>query len=1463
MASAFAAVTVHNDVYEAYYDSSRTFITTNTPLDGAQAIGYVCADADCSQVGQALWNAAPVSSSANRITLLYPTTKQFSGSNGYGVYVFKEGYIPWEIQATWSGTGTAPTSFAAYLSKINECRSTIDSFEVVNDAYPNQPLWVNLSASLNSRAYAAIQSSGPLEYVPSSLQDHYTVDTRITVEIVSEQGVVVNTQFVDVKIPFSESVPISFQWVPSVLGRYTARVSTQVLDSVCIESEAQFSQKDFNVISRGPSSACYSLLQDLQIRPIAPVANQSVTLTVKRLANFYDTFGNLRPLAHSLVWTVLKDGQVVHESKQEYAAQADVQTFATSQFSYTPLTQGYYTFSVKGETSLCPFNEKTEDVNTIGILVNGPTPLPQNKAPVWVTLPSEQVVMNSGQNVLYAPKNFVSDPDGDTLQVTIKSSSAKATCILNAQGFLTCTPSEIGCGTITFSATDGKETIDASAQLCVVRENQAPVLQALPSQTLDANKAYPSLLNVATFASDPDADALIYSISYQSNTNAVTCSFTSSVLSCQTKDPGVSELTIRVTDGLHVASQVLYITVQGATATLSAQFPDVQLFENSGLNQNIFRLSQKVTNPANLPLIFSIIGETRTDIVDCFINGDMFDCDVKQGASGSSTVTIRADGQQVATTDTLVVSLITNPNGAQCGPAARNYAATETQYTQSLCTRGSPQLVAFPTPGSSVTYFCATQTSNITCGATRDQVVRDDGVCGTAAKNYATTDTQLQGTICASGTLVGQATMPAIGATSFWSCSGSNGGGTAVCSAYRAQAPTPPGVCGSASKDYEATQVSFTGSFCQSGTLASAPTFPQPGTNVQWTCSGSPSVICGASRQDNTPVVNAVCGQAATVYPATTLAFSGNFCQAGTVAQVPLFPNQGGQVQWTCVGSNGGSSTFCTASRSSAPMSVNGVCGTATRNYLASETQLLGTFCQSGDFMGTPMFPQPGGSYTWTCNGQNGGVTASCTATRDTIPAVPGLCGSATRAYTSDETSFGSGVFCSSGQLSSTPTFPLEGQSATWTCLGTNAPNQVCVAFRQQAPQPPINGACGTAARVYSPTDTSLSGSFCQVGSVVGSPFFPSSGSSSSWTCSGQNGGTNAVCVASRTAPAPVDGECGTASRIYGYEDTALTGTFCSVGTRVGVPVFPAPLGQSQWTCAGSNGGANAICAASRAGPPTPVNGVCGNAAQAYPNSAITFIGAFCSSGSTASTPLFPLEGESATWTCVGSNGGVSSVCLAYHAPQITATLAIPDVTLVKNQGDLALGSLDTFLSPQVPGLVYTLMQVSDGHASANCRIESGSMLICGTNTNRIGSTTFEVIARLNGVRITSDRFTVVVNDDGYHLNTTRSQTPDTDRLSVTRFQVGTPVAKMGDVPISIRLTNSGSSIDSAKVSFIVPELGIMNTIGPFRIGAGQSVDRTVMLQMEDAQPGIYDLRLTMSSNGQSVKVVHREIIVD
>jgi hypothetical protein len=177
-----------------------------------------------------------------------------------------------------------------------------------------------------------------------------------------------------------------------------------------------------------------------------------------------------------------------------------------------------------------------------------------------------------------------------------------------------------------------------------------------------------------------------------------------------------------------------------------------------------------------------------------------------------------------------------------------------------------------------------------------------------------------------------------------------------------------------------------------------------------------------------------------------------------------------------------------------------------------------------------------------------------------------------------------------------------------------------------------VNGACGSsngADLTNAPTNN-----LCAAGtasSVSGSGPW-------NWTCAGAEGGTTASC----SALLEINGACGSANGVA--VSTAPTANLCSAGRASTV----TGSGPWNWSCAGSNGGATALCWAPTS---SAVNGACGSSNGAVLTSAPT--ANLCGAG-TAST----VGGSGPwNWTCAGSKGGTTASCEALAAGGVRPVL--------------------------------------------------------------------------------------------------------------------------------------------------------------------------------------------------------------
>gem|GEM_PF-1273507 len=239
-----------------------------------------------------------------------------------------------------------------------------------------------------------------------------------------------------------------------------------------------------------------------------------------------------------------------------------------------------------------------------------------------------------------------------------------------------------------------------------------------------------------------------------------------------------------------------------------------------------------------------------------------------------------------------------------------------------------------------------------------------------------------------------------------------------------------------------------------------------------------------------------------------------NLCSSGTPGVV-FGPNAW---NWSCYGtpsSDPANNVSCSANRI-----IDGVCGAAHTNSYATATEVNNVgLCFSGsspEVIGA-------GPWSWTCTGAYGGSSVPCSASlAPACPAPPtgtdenGTCGAAHGNAYSSASAVPAGQRC----LTGTPTAVTDaGATLTWTCNGIGVgTSQNCSAPKM------IAGSCGTAnSGTFSSAPSS---NLCA--STGTAPTVTDTGTGWAWMCTGQGGGANAPCTASKPGPT-----CSTAAPVH------------------------------------------------------------------------------------------------------------------------------------------------------------------------------------------------------------------------------------------------------------------------------------------------------------------------------------------
>lgn len=221
---------------------------TNQEINNVNVLGVVCRNADCSRINGYLWDGDILNTGGNnRITLVYPTELQ--SQHGYGVYFFREGYIPSELRVDWAGTGTTPDvgAYDDYLFRKDSCLANIDGVNVDPGVFTEGEI-----VSIDVTVDAPLVASGSIDYVPVELRDYYQTDVEITIEIVDNYDAsnIIHTETRTTGITFGEDATLNFEW-ETVAGDYRVVVTTDVPDTQCMSSIVDTSVNNFHVNSAG------------------------------------------------------------------------------------------------------------------------------------------------------------------------------------------------------------------------------------------------------------------------------------------------------------------------------------------------------------------------------------------------------------------------------------------------------------------------------------------------------------------------------------------------------------------------------------------------------------------------------------------------------------------------------------------------------------------------------------------------------------------------------------------------------------------------------------------------------------------------------------------------------------------------------------------------------------------------------------------------------------------------------------------------------------------------------------------------------------------------------------------------------------------------------------------------------------------------------------------------------------
>src|SRR3989338_8810551 len=276
---------------------------TNISLNNVRGLVYVCKDDNCNEVD--LTNNGRFdqnSGNTNKISIEFLGTRN---PTRYAEYFYKKGYLPLETTVSDYGTGHE-VSYDNNFGKLNYCSSHIDNFYVVNEVRPNEPLQIDVQASLGADTYSAFSRPNKRPYfIPpdQSIRDeYYSAKTQLNLRIINQDNRLVFEQNKLLNLYLDEKESVQFSWTPTIPGRYRAELISTVTDDQCNQENdiPQQVAKEFKVLEDQSNLSCYTLLNQITFKDGNLVHEETKILPANQNPD--------QSTEHEYNWTTPSDG---------------------------------------------------------------------------------------------------------------------------------------------------------------------------------------------------------------------------------------------------------------------------------------------------------------------------------------------------------------------------------------------------------------------------------------------------------------------------------------------------------------------------------------------------------------------------------------------------------------------------------------------------------------------------------------------------------------------------------------------------------------------------------------------------------------------------------------------------------------------------------------------------------------------------------------------------------------------------------------------------------------------------------------------------------------------------------------------------------------------------------------------------------------------------------------------------
>ena len=270
---------------------------------------------------------------------------------------------------------------------------------------------------------------------------------------------------------------------------------------------------------------------------------------------------------------------------------------------------------------------------TFTVTVNDTGPANQSPTVSW-TIPDQPLERNGPSKSVILSSRF-SDPDDDMLSYSASSSDTSVATVSVSGGILTITPGANGTSTVTVIATDPGGLTASQTPTATV--SQAPVTTGTIPMLVLAESDQSRSIDVASYFSDPDGEALVYK-AVSSNSDIATASAAGSTVTVTRVAPGTGLVWVTAEDpGGLTALRSMSVQITNRPPVTRTSIADQTLYVTDDFRR--VDLADKFSDPDGEALAFTA-SSSDTGIATVTAGGSTLL--IRPVARGSTTVTVRA-----------------------------------------------------------------------------------------------------------------------------------------------------------------------------------------------------------------------------------------------------------------------------------------------------------------------------------------------------------------------------------------------------------------------------------------------------------------------------------------------------------------------------------------------------------------------------------------------------------------------------------------------------------------------------------------------------------------------------------------------------------------------------------------------------------------------------------------------------